>query len=86
MKTTNYTDLRNNLKEYFDNVVNDCEPLIVQRPNKASVVVIPIDEYNAIKETEYILQSPQMVDIIKKGEEEIAEGGGTAVNLDDLWK
>lgn len=86
MRTTNYTDLRNNLKGYFDKVIEDCEPLIVQRPNKKDVVVIPLEEYNAIKETEYIMHSPKMVDIIKQGDKEIKEGQGTPVNIDDLWK
>ena len=86
MQTTNYTDLRNNLKRYFDKVIEDCEPLIVQRPNKESVVIIPMEEYNAIKETEYISRSPKMIDIINRGDKEIEAGQGTAVNLDDLWK
>lgn len=86
MRTTNDTDLRNNLKGYFDKVVDDCEPLTMQRPNKASVAVIPMEEYNAIKETEYILRSPKMVDIIRQGEREIAEGMGTVVNPGNLWK
>ena len=86
MRTTNYTELRANLKGFFDRVVEDCEPLIVQRPNKESVVVISMEEYNAIKETEYIMRSPKMVDIIKQGEKEIAEGQGKVINVDDLWK
>ncbi|MBM6992226.1 MAG: type II toxin-antitoxin system Phd/YefM family antitoxin [Prevotella sp.] len=86
MRTTNYTELRNNLKGYFDKVVEDCEPLIVQRPNKESVVIIPMEEYNAMKETEYIMRSPKMLDIIKKGEKEIEKGTGQPINLDDLWK
>ena len=57
MRTTNYTDLRNNLKGYFDKVVDDCEPLIVHRGDEESVVSISMEEYNAIKETEYIMRS-----------------------------
>jgi hypothetical protein len=29
MKTASYTELRNNLKSYLDEVINDSEPLIV---------------------------------------------------------
>lgn len=86
MRTTNYTELRNRLKSYLDEVAEDCEPLLVHRSGNASVVIISLDEYNSIKETEYIMKSKAMMDIIKKGEEEVKAGGGTKVNIDDLWK
>ena len=86
MKTTNYTDLRNNLKSYLDGVINDSEPLIVHRSGNESVVVISLEEYNSIKETEYIMKSPAMMDIIRKGVEEIKNGEGVSVDIENLWK
>lgn len=86
MRTANYTELRNNMKRYLDEVVNDCEPLLVHRTGNESVVIISLDEYNAIKETEYIMKSPEMMKAIRKGEEEIAQGKGICINIDDLWK
>ena len=86
MRTANYTELRNNMKRYLDEVVNDCEPLLVHRTGNESVVIISLDEYNAIKETEYIMKSPEMMKAIRKGEEEIAQGKGIRINIDDLWK
>ncbi|MEG1759561.1 MAG: type II toxin-antitoxin system prevent-host-death family antitoxin [Alistipes sp.] len=86
MKTANFTELRNNLKSFLDGVVSNSEPLIVHRSGNDSVVVISLEEYNAIKETEYIRSSPAMMDIIHKGEKEIREGKGTRINIDELWK
>ena len=86
MKTTIYTDLRNNLKSYLDGVINDSEPLIVHRSGNESVVVISLEEYNSIKETEYIMKSPAMMDIIRKGDEEIKNGEGVSVDIENLWK
>ena len=86
MRTANYSELRNNLKSYLDGVINDSEPLIVHRSGNESVVVISLEEYNAIKETEYIMKSPAMMDIIRKGDEEINNGGGTSVDIENLWK
>lgn len=86
MKTTNYTDLRNNLKSYLDGVINDSEPLIVHRSGNESVVVISLEEYNSIKETEYIMKSPAMMDIIRIGDEEIKNGEGVSVDIENLWK
>ena len=86
MRTANYSELRNNLKAYLDGVINDSEPLLVHRAGNESVVVISLEEYISIKETEYIMKSPAMMDIIRKGEREIKNGEGKTVNVDELWK
>jgi len=74
MRTANFTELRNNLKSYLDTVINDSEPLLVHRSGNESVVVIPLDEYNAIKETEYIMSSAETMAAIRKGEEDLKKG------------
>jgi antitoxin YefM len=76
MKMASFTDLRNNLKSYLDGVINDCEPLIVNRSKSNRVVIISLEEYNAITETEYILSSPETVKQIKEADMEIKEGKG----------
>lgn len=86
MKTANYTDLRANLKTYIDAVINDAETVIVNRGGGKGVVMISLEEYNSIKETEYIMRSPAMVDAIKRGEKEIAKGEGVKIDMDELWK
>ena len=84
MRTTNCTELRNNLKDYLDDVINDSEPLIVNRHGNTSVVIIPLDEYNAIKETEYLTSSPEMMRRLISAEKHMKEGKGTKVNIEDL--
>lgn len=86
MRTANYTELRNNLKSYLDGVVNDSEPLLVHRAGNESVVIISLDEYNSIKETEYIMKSSAMMEVIREGEKEMKEGKGRSVDIDELWK
>lgn len=41
---------------------------------------------NTMDETEYIMSSPEMVDILRKGDEEIKDGKGKVVTLDEIWK
>jgi antitoxin YefM len=84
MRTTNYTELRSNLKTFLDGVVEDNEALIVQRPGNTSVVVVSLDEYNAIKETEYITSSPAMMERIHSAEESLRQGKGIELNLNEL--
>lgn len=81
MRTANYTDLRTNLKVYIDSVIDDCETIIVNRGNGTGVVMISLDEYNSLKETEYIMSSPATMDAIRKGEEDIKNGNLVAQNV-----
>ena len=74
MRTANYTDLRANLKGYIDSVIDDCETVIVNRGK------ISLDEYNSLKETEYIMSSPDTMGAIRKGEEDIKNGNAIAQN------
>jgi antitoxin YefM len=58
MNAINYTDLRKNLKEYLDQVYQDHEPLIITRKNNQNIVVISIEDYNSLVETNYLLSNP----------------------------
>ena len=40
----------------------------------------------AMDETEYVMSSPQMADILRQGEEDIKNGRGRVVTLDEIWK
>ena len=40
----------------------------------------------AMDETEYIMASPAMVEIIRQGQKDIEEGRGRVIKLDDIWK
>jgi len=58
MQVVSMTEARNNLKAVFDSVYNDHEEVIIHRKNRENVVVISMDEYNSMKETNYLLSSP----------------------------
>ena len=74
MRTANYSELRANMKHYLDGVIHDNEPLIVHRQGAESVVVISLEDYNAMLETEYLMKSPAMMDAIRQGEDDIKKG------------
>ncbi len=59
MKVVNFTEARNNLKSLFDSAYHDSEEIIVNRKNGENVVILSLDEYNAMKETDYLLSSPK---------------------------
>ena len=84
MRTANFTELRSNLKSYLDGVVSNCEPLVIHRPENTSVVVISLDEYNSIKETEYLASSPEMMKRLRNAENHMNNREGTKINIADL--
>ncbi len=74
MKTVNFTELRKNLRSYLDGVINDTDTVVISRENGTAAVIISMDEYNAIKETEYIMQSPATVEAIRRASDELDRG------------
>ncbi len=76
MRTTNFTDFRANMKSYMDAIIDDYDTLIINRPNGSGIVMMSLEEYNAIKETEYIMSSPETMAAIRQGEEDIKSGKG----------
>jgi len=72
MKVVNYTDLRLNLKHWLDTVVNDVEEIIIKRKNNKDLVLISLDEYNSLKETNYLLSGKNrdvLIQSIQQAEE-----------------
>jgi antitoxin YefM len=69
MKVINYTDLRLNLKKWLDLVVDDVEELIVRRKDQKDLVIISLEEYNSLKETNYLLSGKNREILLKSIEE-----------------
>ena len=85
MKTATFTDFRQNLKKYFDSVIDDSDAVIINREGGSGIVIMSLDEYNSLVETEYIMSSAETMKRIKAGTQSIAEGRGKRIrNVDEL--
>ncbi|MBC8004519.1 MAG: type II toxin-antitoxin system Phd/YefM family antitoxin [Verrucomicrobia bacterium] len=62
MISANYTELRNDLKKYLDQVEENHETLIIKRGAGKGTVMISMDEYNSMMETVYLLSSRKNAD------------------------
>lgn len=82
MTVTNITDFRANAKQYIDNVINDNSALVINR-GKTAAVLISLDEYNSIKETERLMYSREY-DAVKDGVEQYYTNDLVTVDIDDL--
>lgn len=57
MLTTTLSDFRKDIKRYLDQVTQSFETLIINRGKDSGIVIISLDEYNALKSTQHELSS-----------------------------
>lgn len=79
MKVVNYTELRLNLKHWLNSVIDDVDAIIIKRKDQKDLVLISLEEYNALNETNYLLSGKNrevLLDSIaeaEKGEKQYKE-------------
>jgi len=72
MLAVNYSTIRNNLKDYCDKVTDESETVIVTRKDEKNVVIISLEEYNAltkaVKNSAYLSKLDRAIDQLTRGE------------------
>ena len=58
MKAITYTAARQSLAKTMESVCKDHSPVIVTRKTNDSVVIMSLEDYEALEETAYLLRSP----------------------------
>jgi len=58
MNAITYTAARANLASTMDQVCENHEPIIITRKADQAVVMLSLEDYNALAETAYLLRSP----------------------------
>ena len=81
MKTMNYSESRARYAEVLDSVIDDREEVIVTRSGHEPVVIVSLDEYNSLKETAYLMRSPENARRLLNFMEELEAGRGTSHEL-----
>jgi len=74
MEAVTYTDLRQNLNAYMSKVIENNNPLVITRNNNENLVLIPIDEYNSLIETNYLLSNKNNAEHLRKSIEQHRNG------------
>lgn len=77
MDAVSYTHARNNLARTLDKVCDDHDPIIITRRNQRSVVLISLEDYQALEETVYLLRSRKSAHRLLESIVEIESGRGT---------
>jgi len=84
MKTVSYTELRENLATFLDKVLDDREPILIERRGHEDVALIAADELSSLLETIYLLRSPANAERLIEALKDISEGRGKEMSLDAL--
>ncbi|MFI6782588.1 type II toxin-antitoxin system Phd/YefM family antitoxin [Micromonospora sp. NPDC050276] len=83
MRTVNFTQLRQNLAAELDSVINDAEEVVVTRSGHEPVVIVPLAEYESMKETEYLLRNPSNAAVLRRSMAELEKGDASERELID---
>ncbi|NOQ41540.1 MAG: type II toxin-antitoxin system prevent-host-death family antitoxin [Desulfuromusa sp.] len=59
MEAISYTNARSNLAKTMKKVCEDHDPVIITRRNESSVVMMSLEDFQALEETAYLLRSPK---------------------------
>lgn len=81
MLAVNYSTIRKHLKDYCDKVTDDYETVIVTRKDEKNVVIISLEEYNAMQKT---IKNTAYLSMIDKSMAELESGNLVAKSLEEL--
>jgi antitoxin YefM len=76
MDAITYSFTRQHFAEVMDRVNEDRAPVLVTRQNGKAVVVMSLDDYNALGETAYLLRSPKNIKRLTASVEQLRAGRG----------
>jgi len=81
MQAVTYTQARKNFAETMNKVCDDHAPIIITRQNEAPVVMISLEDYNAIEETLYLMRSPKNYSRLLESMEQVKQGNAQVRKL-----
>jgi antitoxin YefM len=78
-----YTRARANLAETMEKVCDNHKPVIITRSNQRAVVMMSLEDYEAMEETAYLLRSPKNARRLLESIAELRVGQGQERELID---
>jgi antitoxin YefM len=81
MKTMSYSESRARYAEVLDSVVDDREEVVITRAGHEPVVIVSLEDYESLKETAYLLRSPENARRLLGAIDRLESGEGTVRDL-----
>lgn len=83
MRTMSYTESRAKYAETLSSVVEDREEVVITRAGHEPVVLVSLEDYESLKETAYLLRSPENARRLLTSIDRLESGRGTEHQLLD---
>jgi antitoxin YefM len=80
MQAITYSEARHDLKNVMDEACSNHEPVLITRRRGESVVLLSLDDYESIMESEYLLSSPANAARLMQSLEESRTGKRTPMD------
>lgn len=81
MESISYTSARSNLAKTMEQVCEDHAPIVITRKGEGAVVMMSMDDYQALEETAYLLRSPKNTRRLIESISELESGQGIEKDL-----
>lgn len=81
MDSISYSDARARLAKTMEKVCDDHTPIVITRKSARSVVMMSLEDYQALEETAYLLRSPRNARRLLESIAELEAGAGTEKEL-----
>ena len=81
MDAITYSSARANLANTMERVCNDHEPLIITRNGDQSVVMLSLEDFQAMEETAYLLRNPANAKRLLAAASQLSAGKGVPREL-----
>ena len=83
MEAITYSHTRQHLTEIMNKVTDDRAPVMITRQTGKPVVMMSLQDFNALEETAYLMRSPKNAKRLMESIEQLATQGGTQRELAD---
>lgn len=83
MDTITYTSARGNLAKTMAKVCDDHSPVVITRKTAQPVVMMSLEDFEALEETAYLLRSPKNARRLLESVAELEAGKGSEKELVD---
>ncbi len=81
MKAITYTEARETLSATMNQVCEDHNPVVITKSRNTSVVMMALDDYEALVETCYLLRSPRNAQRLLESIQQLEKGKGNQREL-----
>lgn len=84
MDIVTYSETRANLKAVMDRVVTDHVPVAITRQRGKPVVMVDLDDWNALMETRYLFSTPENARALLGAVDRLDRGEGIEIDPETM--